>query len=54
MGAIAHLHDPEGDRLITLAKNLGEENLSAGERWRLQNTLEKRRRLEAQIGRAHV
>ena len=48
MGAIAHLHDPEGDRLITLAKNLGEENLSAGERWRLQNTLEKRRRLEAQ------
>ena len=38
-------HDPEGDRLIRLAERLGgPENLSEGERWRLANTLERRRR----------
>jgi hypothetical protein len=48
MGAVA-IHDPEGDRLIRLAESLGgAENLSAGERWRLANTLDRRRRLEAQ------
>jgi hypothetical protein len=47
MGAVA-IHDPEGDRLIRLAESLGEENLSEGERWRLANTLDRRRRLEAQ------
>jgi hypothetical protein len=48
MGAVA-IHDPEGDRLIRLAESLGgAENLSEGERWRLANTLDRRRRLEAQ------
>ena len=47
MGSVAQLHDPEGDRLIRLAESLGEENLSEGERWRLANTLDRRRRLEA-------
>src|ERR1700733_1922678 len=48
MVAVA-IHDPEGDRLIRLAESLGgAENLSAGERWRLANTLDRRRRLEAQ------
>jgi hypothetical protein len=47
MGAVA-IHDPEGDRLIRLAESLGEANLSEGERWRLANTLDRRRRLEAQ------
>jgi hypothetical protein len=47
MGSVAQLHDPEGDRLVLLAKNIGEENLSEGERWRLQNTLDRRRMLEA-------
>jgi hypothetical protein len=47
MGSIAQLHDPEGDRLIRLAESLGEENLSEGERWRLANTRDARRRLEA-------
>ena len=46
MGAVA-IHDPEGDRLIRLAESLGEENLSEGERWRLANTLDRRRKLEA-------
>jgi len=41
-------HDPEGDRLIRLAESLGgAENLSEGERWRLANTLERRRMREA-------
>ena len=47
MGSVAQLHDPEGDRLIRLAESLGEENLSEGERWRLANTLDRRRKLEA-------
>ena len=48
MGSVAHLHDPEGDRLIRLAESLGgAENLSEGERWRLANTLDRRRKLEA-------
>jgi len=47
MGSVAHLHDPEGDRLIRLAEAIGETNLSEGERWRLANTLDKRRQLEA-------
>jgi hypothetical protein len=47
MGAVA-IHDPEGDRLIRLAESLGgAENLSEGERWRLANTLDRRRKLEA-------
>jgi hypothetical protein len=46
MGAVA-IHDPEGDRLIRLAESLGEANLSEGERWRLANTLDRRRKLEA-------
>jgi hypothetical protein len=45
MGAVA-IHDPEGDRLIRLAESLGEANLSEGERWRLANTLDRRRKLE--------
>jgi hypothetical protein len=49
MGAVAHLYDPEGDDLIRRAEAAGgAENLSEGERWRLQNTLDRRRRLEAQ------
>jgi hypothetical protein len=48
MGVVAQLHDPEGDRLIRLAETLGEENLSEGERWRLANTRDRRRKLEAQ------
>jgi hypothetical protein len=48
MGSVAQLHDPEGDRLIRLAESLGgAENLSEGERWRLANTLDRRRKLEA-------
>jgi hypothetical protein len=47
MGSVAQLHDPEGDRLIRLAESLGEENLSEGEKWRLGNTLDRRRMLEA-------
>ena len=47
MGSVAQLHDPEGDRLIRLAESLGEENLSEGERWRLANTLDARRKHEA-------
>jgi hypothetical protein len=47
MGSVAQLHDPEGDRLIRLAETFGEENLSEGERWRLANTLDRRRKLEA-------
>jgi hypothetical protein len=47
MGSVA-IHDPEGDRLIRLAESLGgAENLSEGERWRLANTLDRRRKLEA-------
>ena len=46
MGSVA-IHDPEGDRLIRLAESLGEANLSEGERWRLANTLDARRKLEA-------
>jgi len=47
MGSVA-IHDPEGDRLVRLAESLGgAEFLSEGERWRLQNTLDRRRRLEA-------
>jgi hypothetical protein len=47
MGAVA-IHDPEGDRLIRLAESLGgAENLSEGERWRLANALDRRRKLEA-------
>ena len=49
MGSVAHLYDPEGDDLIRLAEAAGgAENLSEGERWRLANTLDRRRRLEAQ------
>src|ERR1700741_4027266 len=49
MGSVAQLYDPEGDRLIRLAESLGgAENLSAGEQWRLANTGDRRRRLEAQ------
>ena len=45
MGDVAQFHDPEGDRLIRLAERLGgPENLSEGERWRLANTLDRRRR----------
>ena len=47
MGVVAQLHDPEGDKLIRLAETLGEENLSEGERWRLANTRDRRRKLEA-------
>ncbi len=48
MGDVAQFHDPEGDRLIRLAERLGgPENLSEGERWRLTNTLDRRRRQEA-------
>ena len=48
MGDVAQFHDPEGDRLIRLAESLGgAENLSEGERWRLANTLDRRRRQEA-------
>jgi hypothetical protein len=47
MGAVA-IHDPEGDRLIRLAESLGEDNLTEGERWRLANAVDRRRRLEAQ------
>jgi hypothetical protein len=47
MGAVV-IHDPEGDRLIRLAESLGgAENLSEGEQWRLANTLDRRRKLEA-------
>jgi hypothetical protein len=39
MGEVAQLHDQEGDRLIRLAESLGgAENLSEGERWRLNAT----------------
>ena len=48
VSGVAQVHDPEGDRLINLAATLGEENLSEGERWRLANTLDARRRREAQ------
>ena len=49
MGVVAHLYDPEGDDLIRRAEAVGgAENLSEGERWRLANTLDRRRRLEAQ------
>jgi hypothetical protein len=48
MGVVARF-DPEGDDLIRRAEAAGgAENLSEGERWRLQNTLDRRRRLEAQ------
>ena len=46
MGAVA-IHDPEGDRLIRLSESLGAENLSEGERWRLANALDARRKHEA-------
>ena len=49
MGSVAHLYDPEGDDLIRRAEAAGgAEDLSEGERWRLANTLDRRRRLEAQ------
>ena len=51
MGSVAQLHDPDGDRLIRLAKSLGEENLSEGERWRLANTLDARQKHEARAAR---
>ena len=52
MGDVEQFHDPEGDRLIRLAERLGgPENLSEGERWRLANTLDRRRRREAASAR---
>jgi hypothetical protein len=47
MGSVAQLHDPEGDRLVALAQSLGEDKLSAGEKWRLANTHDRRRKHEA-------
>jgi hypothetical protein len=48
MGVVARF-DPEGDDLVRRAEAAGgAEFLSEGERWRLQNTLDKRRRLEAE------
>ena len=48
MGSVAQLYDdPESDRLIRLAESLGEENLSEGERWRLANARDARRKQEA-------
>jgi hypothetical protein len=51
MGSVA-IHDPEGDRLINLAAAIGETNLSAGERERLEITLDRRRRLEARAAQS--
>jgi hypothetical protein len=47
MGNVTQLYDPEGDRLIRLAETLGEENLSEGEKWRLSNSRDARRKHEA-------
>jgi flagellar basal body-associated protein FliL len=47
MGVVTQLYDPEGDSLIARAKAFGEENLSRGERERLQITLDRRRKQEA-------
>jgi len=56
MGGVAQFHDPMDDELVRRAELAGgAENLSEGERWRLQNVLERRRRQEgagAQSGRA--
>jgi hypothetical protein len=52
MGSVAKLYDPDGDRLLRLAEALGEERLSEGERWRLANTRDRRRRLEARANEA--
>jgi hypothetical protein len=48
MGVVTQLYDPEGDDLIRRAELAGgAENLSEGERWRLKNTLRRRRLQEA-------
>jgi hypothetical protein len=56
MSSVAQFHDPMDDELVRRAELAGgAENLSEGERWRLQNVLERRRRQEgagAQSGRA--
>jgi hypothetical protein len=47
MGVVTQLYDPEGDDLIRRAELAGgAENLSQGERWRLENTLRRRRMQE--------
>jgi hypothetical protein len=48
MGVVTQLYDPEGDDLIRRAELAGgAENLSEGERWRLENTLRRRKMQEA-------
>jgi hypothetical protein len=48
MGNVTQLYDPEGDELIRRAELAGgPANLSEGERWRWQNTIDRRRRNEA-------
>ena len=47
MGSVTQLHDNEDDRLLARARNVGEEGMSEGERWRLANVRDRQRQREA-------